>query len=202
MSEEERAEFLRHRLVVEEKVDGANIGISFDASGDLRVRNRGTYLVEPYYGQWKRLAEWVNPRTDLFFDRLNDRYILFGEWCYAQHSVYYENLPDWFLGFDIFDRIEVKFFSCRKRDAMFLDLKVQKVPRIKEGRFSLAGLQELFSTSLLGDVPAEGLYMRWDTADWLEKRAKLVRPTFLQSIASHWSQKNIRANMLQVGNRT
>ena len=32
MSEFERCEFLRHELVVEEKVDGANLGISFDES--------------------------------------------------------------------------------------------------------------------------------------------------------------------------
>ncbi|MDR3557251.1 MAG: RNA ligase family protein [Syntrophobacteraceae bacterium] len=202
MTEGEREEFLHHKLVVEEKVDGANIGISFGPSGEIRVQNRGEYLVEPYCGQWKRLAEWLNPRTDFFFDRLGDRYILFGEWCYAQHSAYYERLPDWFLGFDIFDKIRLRFFSCRRRDAMLLDLKVYKVPHLKEGYFSLAELQGLFSTSLLGDVQAEGLYLRWDSDDWLEKRAKLVRPTFLQSIADHWSQKNIRANRLQVENRT
>lgn len=202
MSGQERDEFLRHRLVVEEKVDGANVGISFGASGEIRIQNRGAYLLEPYSGQWKRLAEWLSPRTDLLFERLADRYILFGEWCYAQHSIFYEKLPDWFLGFDIFDKVHIKFFSCRRRDTMFLDLDIVGVPRIKEGHFSLDVLQELFLPSFLGDTPAEGLYMRWDSSDWLEKRAKLVRPKFLQSITGHWSRGTLKANRLQVGNRT
>lgn len=33
MSESEREHFLRHELVAEEKVDGANLGISVDAEG-------------------------------------------------------------------------------------------------------------------------------------------------------------------------
>ena len=37
MSKFERDEFLTHELVVEEKVDGANLGISFDESGNIRA---------------------------------------------------------------------------------------------------------------------------------------------------------------------
>ena len=37
-------EFLRYELVVEEKVDGANLGISFDENGTIRVQNRGEYF--------------------------------------------------------------------------------------------------------------------------------------------------------------
>ena len=33
---EAREEFLQHELIVEEKVDGANLGISFDEGGELR----------------------------------------------------------------------------------------------------------------------------------------------------------------------
>jgi hypothetical protein len=197
MSEEERNEFLRHEFVVEEKVDGANIGISFDASGNLRVQSRGDYLVKPFSGQWKRLPEWLDSKMDLLFEQLTDRCILFGEWCYAQHSVFYDKLPDWFLGLDIFDKARLKFFSCPRRDAMLLDLKVHAVPRVRQGFFSLADIQGLFSASLLGNMPAEGLYLRWDEDDWLKQRAKLVRPDFVQSIEEHWSRKSIRANRLQ-----
>jgi hypothetical protein len=35
------------------------------------------------------------------------RHILFGEWCRAQHSVFYSRLPDYFLAFDIWDRYEL-----------------------------------------------------------------------------------------------
>ena len=41
MSEKERDEFLRHEITVEEKIDGANLGISFDGGGSLLLQNRG-----------------------------------------------------------------------------------------------------------------------------------------------------------------
>jgi hypothetical protein len=42
----------------------------------------------------------------------------------------------------------------------------------------------------------EGLYLRRDSALWLEQRAKLVRPEFLQSIEEHWSAVPLRKNRL------
>ncbi len=201
MLDDARNEFLRHQLVVEEKVDGANLGISFASSGEIRLQNRGLYLQFPYSGQWKKLANWLEHKLDLLFEILADRYILFGEWCYAQHSLFYDRLPDWFLGFDIFDKVHLQFFSCPRRDAMFRELKVYKVPLVKQGYLSLSSLQGLLSTSLLGDLPAEGLYLRLDKHDWLDQRAKLVRPKFIQSIGKHWSQKSIDTNQLRPGAR-
>jgi ATP-dependent RNA circularization protein (DNA/RNA ligase family) len=197
MSESERNEFLRHDLVVEEKVDGANLGISFDVEGNIRAQNRGAYLHLPSAGHWKKLSEWLRPRTDALFEQLTERYILFGEWCYAQHSVIYDRLPDWFLGFDVFDKSAAKFFSCSRRDEAFRALGISQVPVIKRGRFSLPELKNLLSLSKLGDKPAEGLYLRVDQGDWLEQRAKLVRPAFIQSVEQHWSRSSIRANRLR-----
>ena len=41
LSESERIAFLRQKIVVEEKIDGANLGLSFDPEGEIRVQNRG-----------------------------------------------------------------------------------------------------------------------------------------------------------------
>ena len=198
MSESERDEFLRHEIVVEEKVDGANLGISFDSSGNIRAQNRGAYLHLPSSGQWKKLSEWLKPRTDALFEQLTDQLILFGEWCYAQHSVIYDRLPDWFLGFDIYDKSNSKFFSCPRRDEMFRTMGIFQVPMIKRGYFSLSELNGLLLQSQLSDKPAEGLYLRFNRGDWLEQRAKLVRPAFIQSVEAHWSRSGIKANRLKM----
>lgn len=34
----------------------------------------------------------------MLFKVLGNRHILYGEWLYAKHSVYYDNLPHYFLG--------------------------------------------------------------------------------------------------------
>ncbi len=47
---------LAQPLRIEEKLDGANLGISMRASGELRAQNRGQYLLEPYAGQFSRLT--------------------------------------------------------------------------------------------------------------------------------------------------
>lgn len=197
MPESERNDFLRHELVVEEKVDGANLGISFDAEGNIRVQNRGAYLHLPSTGQWKKLAEWLTTRTDALFEQLTDSYILFGEWCYAQHSVVYDRLPDWFLGFDIYDKSAARFFSCNRRDETFRAIGISQVPKTARGHFTLVELSELLSQSQLSDKPAEGLYLRFDQGDWLVQRAKLVRPAFIQSVEQHWSRSGIKANRLE-----
>ena len=198
MTESERNDFLRHELVIEEKIDGANLGISFDAEGNICTQNRGAYLHLPSAGQWKKLAEWLAPRTDALFEQLTDRYILFGEWCYAQHSVVYDRLPDWFLGFDIYDKNAARFFSCTPRDKIFRTIGISQVPKVDRGQFTITGLDKLLSKSKLTDNAAEGLYLRFDQGDWLVQRAKLVRPAFIQSVAQHWSRSGIKPNSLRL----
>ena len=196
LSPSERDEFLQHKLTIEEKVDGANLGISFSTQGNIRVQNRGAYLHLPGTGQWKKLEQWLTPRTDTFFEYLTDRYILFGEWCYAQHSIFYDRLPDWFLGFDIYDRQSSLFLSSRGRDVLLEKMNVFKVPLLTCGQFSFSEIKNLLSQSTLGASPAEGLYLRIDGEDWLEKRAKLVQAAFIQSVEKHWSRSALKPNKL------
>jgi len=198
LSKSERDEFLQHDLVVEEKVDGANLGISFGSECNIRVQNRGAYLQLPEPGQWKKLKEWITSRTDALFDHISDRYILFGEWCYAWHSVFYDNLPDWFLGFDIYDKQSGRFLSSTRRDEIFKMIRITPVPKIAEGRFTYPEIKKLLSQSKLTDQPAEGIYLRFDQNDWLSQRTKLVRPAFIQSVEQHWSRSTITPNRLSL----
>jgi hypothetical protein len=51
----EAAEFLSGEIVVEEKVDGANLGISLGPSGRLRAQSRGNYLAPgKSHAQWNQ----------------------------------------------------------------------------------------------------------------------------------------------------
>lgn len=194
----ERDEFLLHELTIEEKIDGANLGISFDAEGNIRIQNRGAYLQLPGTGQWKKLGEWLAPRSDVFFDCLADRYILFGEWCYAQHSIYYDRLPDWFLAFDLYDREFQQFLSVTRRNNILETMNISKVPHLARGRFSYSDIKAFILQSKLTDQPSEGIYMRVDQDDWLSQRAKLVRPTFIQALEEHWSRQTIKPNRLSL----
>src|SRR5690606_8447222 len=97
------SDLLSQPLEIEEKVDGANLGISFDECGAIRFQNRGNWLQGRLTGQWKGLRGWAARHLSSLRDRLPPDHVLFGEWCYAKHTVPYDRLPDWFVGFDVYD---------------------------------------------------------------------------------------------------
>ncbi len=188
---------LAHDVIVEEKVDGANLGFSVDEHGTLRAQNRGTYLERDHLApQFKPLARWLQPREDDLATALFPSLMLFGEWCYAVHSVHYDRLPDWFLGFDVYDRDAGVFWSAERRDALLDELGIARIPHIASGRFDVAALRHLLGPSRVGNGPAEGIYVRRDAKGHLVARAKLVRPEFVQAIDEHWSRRSLRTNAL------
>jgi len=198
LSSTERDQFLRHPLIVEEKLDGANIGISFDATLSPIVQNRGSVLGRGGHPQFQALWPWLAGHQERLAKGLGRQLILFGEWCFAVHSVRYIKLPDYFLAFDVYDRDEKRFWSADRRDELALALGIVVVPRVGEGRFSLEDLKRRLqlSTSQFGSEPMEGLYLRQDEDGWLRIRAKLVRPEFTQAIDEHWTSHVFERNLV------
>lgn len=195
LDDAEVEELLAGEVAVEEKVDGANVGLSTDSRGELRAQNRGRYLdPSASHPQFKRLFTWLAPKRDALTAALHPALILFGEWCYARHSVAYDALPDWFLGFDVYDREAALFWSTARRDALFAELGIVPVPRLARGHFTLDELTGLFGASRVGSGPMEGLIVRRESADQTLARAKLVRPAFTQAIEAHWSRAPIEPN--------
>jgi len=94
LSPEEARAFLQADIIIEEKVDGANLGFSVSSQGELRAQNRGHYLEHPFSGQFSRLETYLAQHEDGLIDALSGGLILFGEWCAARHSLGYERLPD------------------------------------------------------------------------------------------------------------
>jgi hypothetical protein len=197
LSPAEAEALLARPVTVEEKVDGANVGISIDENGEMLAQNRGSFLSrESSHPQFKPLFRWLDQHRSALEAALVPDLMLFGEWCYAVHSVAYDRLPDWFLAFDVYDRATDRFWSVPRRDELVRRLGLALIPRVATGRFDLGGLQRLFRKSQLADCPAEGLYIRADEGDHLVARAKLVRAEFTQAIDEHWSKRAMRTNAL------
>ena len=196
LSPPEVRDLLSAEVLVEEKVDGANLGISIAPSGALRVQNRGSYLGSRAHPQFQPLWPWLEVRRHQLIDALGNHLMLFGEWCFAVHSVRYEALPDWFLAFDVYDRSARRFWSSQRRDALVQSLGLAQVPMLARGRYTLDELCRMLGTSRLTRAPMEGLYVRRDEGDFLAARAKLVRPEFIQAIEEHWSSRPLTRNTL------
>lgn len=196
LSAEEARVFFEGEITVEEKVDGTNIGFSLDESGTLRVQSRGNYLVRGSHPQFQPLWPWIETRRSTLVRALQTDLMLFGEWCFALHSVPYNYLPDWFLGFDVYDRATGGFWSSDRRDCWLKDLGVASVPRLTKGSMSMEQLISFMETSRLTEGPMEGIYLRRDQGGWLQERAKIVRPEFVEKIDKHWSLQSLKKNAL------
>jgi len=197
LSPEEARAFLSGEVLVEEKVDGANVGLSLSGTGELRAQNRGSYLTRGRAApQFHPLWAWLDTRRAVLEAALGRHLILFGEWCFAVHTVRYDRLPDWFLAFDVYDRSAGQFWNAERRDALVPECGLAAIPRLGAGRFSVEQIRQFLGPSRLGSGPMEGVYLRRDQGDWLLDRAKVVRPEFAQGIGEHWSARHLEKNSL------
>jgi len=197
MAAAEAREWLRRSMSVEEKVDGANLGLSVRADGRLRAQSRGHYLEARAAGQWQQLWRWLAQHEERLRACLAPETIAFGEWCFAEHSVFYDSLPDWFLLFDVYDRRQGRFWSRVRRDELARNAGLWTAPLVASGVLSLPALKRLPVTSRLGRMPAEGVCLRWDDGDWLVARAKVVRPGWVMGSDEHWSSGALKTNRLR-----
>lgn len=202
LSAHEASSLLAGEVVVEEKIDGANLGFSLGPMGELRVQNRGQYLAEPHAGQFSRLPAWMSLHSgtigDVLLEHADHGLMLFGEWCAARHSLDYSRLPDWFVLFDVFEASAGRFWSTRRRDGLATQLGMATAPCLAQGRFTISDLTMKVNQwpSRLRDGPLEGIVVRRESQEYCERRAKLVRRDFTQGIVEHWRDRQLQWNRL------
>ncbi|WYX17012.1 RNA ligase family protein [Achromobacter xylosoxidans] len=139
------------RLVVEEKLDGANTGISFSPAGELLLQSRGHYLVGGgRERQFNFIKAWAQAHADWLLQRLEDRYVMYGETLSKKHSVFYDALPHHFFEFDVLDRRTGAFLSTEARRELLAGGPVLSVPVLYDGLAParLADLKALLRPSL------------------------------------------------------
>jgi ATP-dependent RNA circularization protein (DNA/RNA ligase family) len=200
LATDQAARLLQGEVVVEEKLDGANLGFSLSPEGALRAQNRGQYLHPPYSGQFARLPDWLALHGVGIHATLVEKQqagqMIFGEWCAARHSLDYDHLPDWFLLFDVYERVNAQFWSTPRRNALATSLGLATVPQLYRGRCTLPNLNAMLANepSRYRRGPLEGIIIRQESADVCEQRAKLVRADFTQAITDHWRNRRIAWN--------
>lgn len=201
------------RLVVEEKLDGANTGISFSPAGELLLQSRGHYLVGGgRERQFNFIKAWAQAHADWLLQRLEDRYVMYGETMSKKHSVFYDALPHHFFEFDVLDRRTGQFLSTAARRELLAGGPVLSVPVLYDGLAParLADLKALLRPSLAKTARwrdafeatvrregldlalawkqcdksdlSEGLYLKVEADGQTLGRYKWVRADFVQAI--------------------
>ena len=199
-------------VVVEEKLDGANAGLSLDETGRLRLQSRGPPLTGgPRERHFDRFKQWSAVYYTALAQLLQGGLVLYGEWLYAKHTIFYDALPQHFLEFDV-RAPDGTFWSTARRRALLTGVDfLVSVPVLWEGVVTdPAALPRLVGPSLYktprwrealresaqgaGVDPeraaretdpsddAEGLYVKVEEGDRVVARYKWIRASFLTSV--------------------
>lgn len=213
MCESESLRFIADAsLIVEEKLDGTNVGIHFSDSGELVLQCRGHLITDGMHPQYDLFKQWATVKYFDLESRLQNRYLLFGEWLHARHTIHYRQLSHYFFEFDIFDKVTQDFLDLEARTSLLEGTGVQTVPIVHRGKVSRKELAELIGPSQFDsqfdnpwtgrvDNLMEGLYLRIEEEGVVRGRAKFVRPEFVEKIkqSTHWQQQVMVPNLLAEG---
>ena len=126
----------KHTVIVSEKLDGANTGISFTPEGLLVLQSRGHVLTGgPRERQFELFKQWGHTNLQVLHEALGSRYVLFGEWLYAKHKVFYDALPGYFIEYDLYDKEKDRFTTTEKRVLVIGHLGIPSAPILHQGVF-------------------------------------------------------------------
>lgn len=199
-------------LIVEEKIDGTNVGIHFTRRGRMVLQCRGHEITEGMHPQYDLFKQWTSVKRPVLEALLGTQFILYGEWLHAKHSVPYRALPHYFIAFDIFDEGVARFLDLTTRLQMLDGTGLHTVPVLHRGPATAKQLRALIGPSAFQstfDNPVtnrtdnlmEGLYLRTEADGQVTGRAKMVRSEFVEQMkhSEHWQHRTMVPNQLAAG---
>ncbi len=191
LSHEDTQKLLTGKVTVEEKIDGANVGIiiTHKPQQPYTLQKRGSLVDTSEHPQFNRFKAWANERYDQWLT-MPKNYIIYGEFMWATHHLFYDQLPDWFICFDIFDKSKQIYISREERENFCDKNNIQIAPLLFYGNLTKSDLLPLIQQSKYSSTnQAEGLVIKNNRK---QMRGKLVRPEFIKEISedgTHWTTK-------------
>lgn len=210
-------------VVLEEKIDGSEVSFHFDGDANLIGRERANVIDLSVRGGAERhldgFKNWLAQRADEFFERIEDRYVVYAEWCALTHCIIYDRLPDYFIECDVQDKLTGEFLSTERRMDLLAGLGVVSAPILFSGiaarhvdPSALVGQSVFCSSDPAGEwqsVPgnrgkaldhdrfdgsgaAEGVYGKIEEDGIVVARFKWIREDFVRRIADggrHWKSQ-------------
>lgn len=176
--------WLQHPVVVEEKLDGANVSIWLQ-DGALQVGSRGGADAVDRAGQLGPLRAHVHRYHDIFRSLLAPDTLLYAEWLWFTHTIEYDRLPDHLVCLDLWSA-ERGFVPVTERDRRCRQSGLALPPRLFDGVLgSLGALRQLMGRSRFGSGPMEGVVLRRDDG----ARCKLLREGFRPAPGLHVGER-------------
>lgn len=187
---------LTGEMIVEEKMDGSNVGIIRHSKG-FALQKRGSLVGPSVHEQFDYFHNWASL---LNYDKIMAvprETLIYGELLYAVHSVYYDSLPEYVLVFDV--RQNGRWLNYDERSEFCTRYEFNMVPLIARGTFTKDELKKLMPIKSAYGEFAEGMVVkRYAKHGYF--RAKIVKPEFIKIIEEsdeHWSRKQVKRNKVR-----
>lgn len=188
--------FMGQRLVLTEKLDGSNLCMT---RNEIFARSHSGPPAHPSFDRAKALharVRWSIP----------EGFSVFGEWCYAVHSLEYEALPAYFHLFGIRNDEASEWMSWDHLGVMCKAWDLIRVPELWQfAAKSAEHLQDVVER--FAQEPSayggerEGVVLRvarpFRDSQFHLRCAKWVRSDFVPGAAVHWKHQAIRRQRLQ-----
>lgn len=175
--------FFEEEVVVEEKLDGANVTLWLDELGVVQPVTRGGRGALDRAGQLGPLRAWVAERSDDLRGLLEGGWVLYGEWLWLSHGISYGRLPDWLIGIDLWHP-DFGFEPLIQRHRRLSATGIARPPEVARGILGSAPeLDELMHHSAFGDERPEGVMVR-------RLQASESKPRVAKAVASSYSRRS------------
>lgn len=165
--------------VVSEKLDGSNVGVSFDNRG-IHLQSRRHVLDKDIDPRFEDYVDLCIEMEDELYSYLGRRYILYGEWLKWMHRVYYTRLPGYLVVYDVYDKEEGYYLSTARREVLLDGLSLPQAPILYRGRYSKAGSfrQYIGPSAYTKGGLMEGVYVKAEDEEKVVGRLKLHHDGF------------------------
>lgn len=156
-------------IIVQEKLDGSNVGVA-KIDGEILALTRAGYLAHTSpYEQHHKFGEWVARNADRFSVLLNDSERVVGEWLLQAHGTRYKLPHEPFVAFDLMRGTKrATYAEVRERTAGLFT-----IPHTIHVGQSLGVADAM---ALLGEFGAHGALDPIEGAVWRVERNELIDP--------------------------
>lgn len=200
LSEDEVKLLLKGHVTIDEKIDGGVLGLAWSGDAPLVVGKHSMVNYDVSSKKFYGLGQWIYEN----YEKISEiplGWIVYGEWMRARHNIPYDSLPDYFVGFDVWNGH--KFFDIIERSTFLRDIGFAEVPFIYSG--TNLEIEDLICiTEGVGGVSnksrfncneiIEGIIIRNDNG----LVGKYVRREFMDSIEENWLKLPLIENRLKI----
>jgi hypothetical protein len=187
---------LGKEVVITEKMDGSNVCLEKEK---CFARSHSGSPTHESFDMFKAIHAGIK-----FI--IPDSYQIFGEWCYAQHTIFYDSLPNYLLIFGVREINQMTWLSWDDVEYWAEQIGASTVPLLE--RWTVSNEKELQEkVELLSANPStygkekEGVVVklagRFSNDDFDKSVIKRVRAGHVNANDEHWLTKDIVKNLLK-----